>query len=350
MQKSQRFFFNGSKIPADVSCSSRNAGFVLGQDGATTKQKKNYAMKKNLVACLASVAALALTAGSTQAQVIISHWSFDTSTLTVDGGTGDITGASDSTGLHNAVNTDPTGGAGGTQYTSAAFPGSASVGGQFGEALTFTGDGTSGNFMTFPNLTELMAASGAPSYTVSFWVNTTMTGNNNFTLLSNWGNSDVTPGRFTYGFGFQSDTLIRAQTRFDNSSTNGGDIFADTAPIPSLADANWHMLTWTFDTTTGLLSSYFDGSFVETFQSTATSFQMIDASSTAGSFGIKGDNGTFLNGSISFDEVYVVNGALDATAVETLYLANVVIPEPTTLALLAGGLTLLGLRLRRRQS
>ena len=82
------------------------------------------------------------------------------------------------------------------------------------------------------------------------------------------------------------------------------------------------MLTWTFDTTAGTLNSYFDGAVVDTFNSAAANFNMIDSSSPVGTFGVKGDSSNFINGTIALDEAWVFNGALAAEQVANLYNCN----------------------------
>jgi hypothetical protein len=191
--------------------------------------------------------------------------------------------------------------------------------------------GGGGQFLTYPILSELMTAAsapGAPSYSVSYWINTTTTNQHQFTILSNWGNSASNPGRFTYVFGFNVAAGVpqmRGQTRFNTSVTgNGTDIFARPASTATLNDGSWHMLTWTFDTTSGQLISYFDGMQVDTFMSAAASLNMIQSSSTVGSFGLKGDDNTnpFINGSYSLDEAWVFQGVLTAGQISGLFSAN----------------------------
>ena len=300
-------------------------------------------MKRSVLAVLGS--ASMLTAALADVTGTIAHWTYDTPTLTIVGG--EITGVLDSTGSHNA---SPGSGQGAAGLTSNPIPVSNSVSGRFGQSLTLTGfnnvAGGGGQFLMFPELTEIMAANGAPNYTVSMWVNTANTAFNVFVDLSSWGNLTANPGRFAYAFGPAGATQMRGQTRFDNGSANGADIFARTVTTSTLNDSNWHMLSWTFDTSTGTLNSYFDGSLVETFISTAASFQMVTSSSSFGTLGFKGDTGNFINGSITFDEIYVFRGA--ATDSEILNLFNLnVIPEPSSFALAGvSGLLLGGFRLR----
>ncbi len=152
---------------------------------------------------------------------VLAHWSFDTPTLSTDG-SGNITGAADETGNHNAALGSGVGSGTGNPYTSNTIPGTNSIAGQFGQGLTLTGFNTlaagGGQFLTFPNLSELMTANsapGAPSYTISYWINTTTTNSQQFTVLGDWGNAGTNPGKFAYGFGFQFASGV-AQMRRPN--------------------------------------------------------------------------------------------------------------------------------------
>ena len=292
---------------------------------------------------------------------MIAHWSFDANSLSFDGG-GNITGAADQGGNHNASLGAGVGSAsvanGGPTFNSNTIPGANSVPGQFGEALTFNGfnnaAGGGGQFLMFPNLTELMFAAGAPSYTVSYWLKTTTTNQHQFTIMSDWGNAATNPGRFTYGYGINFTSGVaqmRAQSRNNiTGSGNGQDIFARVANAATLNNGNWHMLTWTFDTTSGQLRSYFDGALIDTFTSTASNgFKMVDGSSAVGTFGLKGDTGNFANTSYTLDEVWVANHVASADEIQLLLLSNV-IPEPASVALsLIGGLLGLAMVVRRHR-
>jgi hypothetical protein len=295
------------------------------------------------ISCLAVATAALVIDAHIASAATIAHWSLDSNSLSTDG-SGNITGAADTTGNHNATLGTGVGSAsaanGGPTFNSNTIPGSNSVAGQFGQALTLTGmnnaAGGGGQFLMFPNLTELMtasSASGAPSYTVSYWINTTTTNAHQFTVLSDWGNAATNPGRFTYGYGFQftqGAAQMRAQSRFNTSGSGSGtDIYARPVGTPTLNNGSWHMLTWTFDTTTGQLKSYFDGALVDTFQSTAANFNMIASSSPVGTFGLKGDSGNFVNGTIVLDEAWVFTGVLSDGSIASLYRNNA-IPEPAS--------------------
>jgi len=281
----------------------------------------------------------------------VAHWSYDTPTVTVLNG--NISGIADSTGNHNASPGSNLGSAtaanGGPTFNSNPIPSANSVAGKFGQSLTLTGfnnfAGGGGQFLMFPELTEIMQANAAPSYTISMWINTLNSSFQGFAGLSDWGNSATTPGRYSYGFGPNSPTQIRAQTRFNNGSATGADIFARTPTTASLNDGNWHMLSWTFDTSAGIIKSYFDGSPVESFTSVATSFQMVTSSSSFGTLGLKGDSGNFINGSITFDEMYVFRGVATDTEIQGLF-SNNAIPEPNSVALVGMGALFLSARRR----
>src|SRR3954468_9655091 len=78
------------------------------------------------------------TTGPVHSQTTVAHWTFDTSSLTTDGG-GNIVGAADFTGNHNMVSGSGVGTGAGNPYTSNPIPGGNSVGGQFGQGLRLTG-------------------------------------------------------------------------------------------------------------------------------------------------------------------------------------------------------------------
>jgi hypothetical protein len=301
-------------------------------------------MLKHLARISIFTTAMALVSTTSRAQTTIAHWSFNTPSLTISGG--NITGAADSTGVHNAV-TAQSGSGGGCPCTTNPIPAANSIAGQFGQGLTLTGSnnvaGGGGQFLTYPILDELMTASsapGAPNYTVSYWINTTTTNSHQFTLLSDWGNSATNPGRFTYGYGIQFTggvAQMRAQARFNTTGAgNGTDIIARAVNAAAVNDGTWHMLTWTFDTTSGALTSYLDATPLETFNSAAANFNMILSSSPIGTIGLKGDSGNFINGTVSLDEMYVFNGALSQEQITELFQTNtppggVVVPVNLTL-------------------
>jgi hypothetical protein len=147
--------------------------------------------------------------------------------------------------------------------------------------------------------------------------------------------------------------MMRGQSRRNeptsgSGGTSGDDIFGRNATTPAMDDGAWHMLSWTFDTTTGLLTSYFDGAQVDTFTSTDPSFAMADSASALGAMGLKGDNGVYLPANFQLDEVWVISGVASGEVVTNLFTANV-IPEPGTYALAGLGALALGAFAWRRR-
>jgi hypothetical protein len=258
--------------------------------------------------------------------VPIAHWSFDAGTLSID--SGNITNIADATGNRDAYVTPN--GIGPNNRVSAAFLAADSVAGQFGEALRFNGD----NFLVFSNLTELMQSSGNPSYTISLWVRwlnpTAPVGNSCYRTMSDWGNQ--TPGTanvnsdHVYGFGPNGVATIRGQTRRPGPGAGGVDIYARNATA-TVTDGEWHMLTWTFDTTSGELTTYFDGAVIDTFAASSP-YTMADSVSALGTFGIKADDGAapFLEADTQLDEVWVILGVLSSDEVAQLHDINAIIP------------------------
>jgi len=323
---------------------------IAGLVGITRIRKRNQhegILPMNLsslprFAALATLAAALLTVGSASAQSVVAHWSFDAPTLTTSGG--NITGISDQTANHNMSVGATTGSGGGCPCNSLAIPSTNSITGKVGEGLTLTGSSTlaagGGMFLTYPNFNELstvLSAPGAPSYTVSYWLNTTTTNAQQYTILSDWGNAAGNPGRFTYAFGltFTGTTpRLRTQTRENTGppvAANGVDIFARDDTKAGINDGSWHMLTWTFDTGSGQLTSYLDAVQVAQSTSTAASFNMVRSSSPVGTLGLKGDTAAFINGSYSIDEAWVINGALTQAGITQLFNSNSVSPTNLTL-------------------
>ena len=262
------------------------------------------------------IGAATLAIGPAQGAVI-AHWSFDASTITVDG-SGNVLTASDDTGLHNAT---------GVRNGTAT---SASVAGQFGTALqlnnTAGAQAANNTYMTFANLTELMGPSG-PSYTVAAWVNTVNTADNN-TILGDWGNTPAGTDRFIYWFSVNNSGgqgQPRGQTRAQNIPSND-DIFA-RQPAVNVASGTWRHIVWTFDKTTATLRTYVDGALADTLSSIAPPLNMTNSASAFGTIGRKADNNRHFIGGI--DEIWVLDEVIDDAAVQTLFTANV---APGTMA------------------
>jgi hypothetical protein len=256
----------------------------------------------------------------------IAHWSLDND----NGGI-----YADQTGLHDA--TVVLNGSG-TITNEAA---------KFGNGITFdNGPGaqvTNNGYLTFSNLTELMGPE-AGSYSVSAWAKTLNTLSNN-PILADWGN--VSAGqRFVYWFSLtnangNADAQPRGQSRAGNSPNI--DIFARNAPI-DVSDGEWHHMVWTWDKPNTVLRTYVDGLLVDTNDTSPSSADMVVASSPIGAIGRKGDTNNYFNGSL--DEIWVVEGVLNEAEILSLRDANVV-PEPSSLALLAAAGLLILARRRR---
>jgi Concanavalin A-like lectin/glucanases superfamily len=279
-------------------------------------------------------------------QSVIAHWSFDTPTLSYDG-SGNIIGAADSTGNHDAVL-----GSGNNQKnaTSDPFASSASVSGQFGQALTFDG----ANYLSFPDLTELMAPSTPTSFSMSCWINTTATsGFNGYQTFSDWGSASGDHGT-EWSFGPESGTEVKIQTRYGASSSDN--IISENATLlngATLNDGNWHMLTFVYDINTGDATLYFDAVNQGIFApSQTTDLQMFaPPAGNDGNFGLKGDSPSYIPAGTKLDEAWVFDGALNQNQVNDLYTANNInaVPEPSSTALAVLGLcVLMGLRPIRR--
>jgi hypothetical protein len=320
-----------------LACGGLLAGFARGRRSKHLEEVTTLTPRipKAALLIIGIVSLFGWMTRSVEAQTTVAHWSFDTATLTTAGG--NITAVADQTGNHHATpGLGGTGGATGTTHLSQPFPlATSSVTGQFGEGVRFAGN----NFLLFNNLTELMEGANpslAPSYTVSMWFRTETAGaavGSAYAHLGNWGNQPVSAGatRFAYGFGPHTATEIRAQTRrtnptSGNGGTDGTDIFAPsvaTSPAPN--NGSWNMLTWTFNTDSGQLLTYFNSALVATTQAAATAapdYALANSNSAVGGMGIKADSGTFIPNGSMLDEVWVFNGALDAGEVNELYSCN----------------------------
>ena len=227
-------------------------------------------------------------------------------------------------GGHNGTYVD---GAGLTAITLGPGP---SLPGLSGTAAYFNnGSGGSGfGLVTCPN-SELPV--GDASRTIVYWekgstANTDGGWHVNYRYGTGWSDNGkdcfgaVVGGTNAQGFGDWGYT-------FNTSLVNGG---------PS-ADTNWHMLALTITNTSAGYANwaaYIDGAFA-----TASSENPLPTITQLGTAlyigGYNGDNG-FAGG---IDEFSVFNGALTSDQIAGLYSAAVTpVPEPSTLALLAGGL------------
>jgi hypothetical protein len=282
-----------------------------------------------LAAALTLVVALAASATR---GAIVAHWTFDEQGGSAYG---------DQTGNHNATVV--------TNGTGTVAP----VAGQFGSGVSFnnaSGAQAANNaYMTFPNLTELMGPA-AGSYSVSVWAATANTLSNN-PILADWGTAPAGTNRFIYWFSVQNATnntegQPRGQSRAANTPIAPAniDIFARNAPVNAAGLAMRHIV-WTWDKSSHVLTTYLDGAVVDTFTSTAPSFDLLQSDSAVGTIGRKSDTNNYFNGSL--DELWVVNQVLTPAEVESLRTSNT-IPEPASVGL--AGVAAALLLLRRRQA
>jgi hypothetical protein len=308
--------------------------------------------KRRVLFSAAALAACAALSGATSHAAVIAHWSFDTPTITTDPGDGHILTAADATANHNA--TSVINGAGATIN---------SVAGQFGQAAQFVNvnangqaQGTNNASLSFPQLTEIMGASGG-DFTVAAWVNVPdQTSWDDNPILLDWGNVAAGTGVHRFTYWFQLDNVDsnaglrpRAQLRFDNGTDNGGDIVATTlnasqagsgtpAGATTFDDGIWHHLAWTWTKSTGQMRFYTDGVLRQTQTSTQTgaNLDILTSSSPVGALGAKRDNNRYFFGTM--DEVWVVGRALGDAEVATLQTTNRVVPEPASIILMMAGL------------
>ena len=303
-------------------------------DATTTETIKmknkphTYLTLAGRAACFAITAMLTMS-WQAQAQPVIAHWSFDAATLSTSGG--NITNVADSTGNHDAF-VSPTAGnyADNTPIISATFPVADSVAGQFGEGLRFNGD----NYLVFSNLSELQYTAGGSDYTVSMWVKwlsgSGPGGEDRYNILSSWGNGPAggagNDSSHPFAFGVNGAAQFALDVQYPVGADAEGEriINEQTGGLtPAINDGNWHMITWTFNITSGELRTYYDGVFQEAVTSTAPSFIMADNTSPTATIGLKGDTAQILNADTYLDEIWVIGGVLDSNEVAQLYTENV---------------------------
>lgn len=309
-----------------------------------------------MIAALALAGAL-MANQQVQAQSVISHWSFDTPTLTSDG-SGNITGAANSTGNHDAF-VDTTTGVGTANSgvnPSGTFAASDSVSGAFGQGIMFNGN----NYLEYPELTEL--AGPNVSFSISFWLllPASVSSPSSYWTMSDWGNgaSSGSNAKYVYDFGPNGATGTRFQ--FRTGTGNGTDLFHhEDRTVSTVNDGNWHMYTWVYNAPPAGSSNceiltYFDGTQIgDKTTATISSDGMAVAASLYGTFGFKGDSGSFIPSGSKIDEAWVFDGTLSQNQVTGLYSANDIntVPEPGAMAFAGLGVSLLiGLRRFRRRA
>jgi hypothetical protein len=279
-----------------------------------------------------AVVALAAFAPSAASGATIAHWSFDSYDV-------DNNRYADETGMHHAeVVTNGTGaitnepGAFGNAITSNNAPGAQSA---------------NNAYLRFSNLTELMGPE-AGSYSVSAWVKTNNTTANN-PILADWGNALPNTRRWSYWFSTNNASGAsrpRGQSRAANAPVDPAnvDIYARQLGTGNLADNAWHHIAWTWDKENTVLRTYVDGVLADTNDVTPTSADMLVSDSIIGTIGRKADDNRHFVGSL--DEIWVVEGVLSDAEVASLHATNVV-PEPSSLALIAAAGLLIAARRRR---
>jgi hypothetical protein len=262
---------------------------------------------------------------------VIAHWTFDTGAITLDGNN-NVATAADTTGAHNATAT--------VLGTSTGL----SVAGRFGAGLQLnnaTGTQAANQYyLTFPNLTELMGPAGG-SYSVAAWVNIAAGNAANNAIVADWGNVPA-GNRFDYWFTVNAGG-VRAQSRASN--TPNDDIFARQPAAPLVNNGQWRHIAWTWDKAAATLTSYVDGVQIDQLTAVPPPLDLMVSDSAVGAIGRKADNNQHFAGSM--DEIWVATGVFSPATVLLLFNANQ-IPEPGSIALLGGGVLLLGAWRRRR--
>lgn len=286
-----------------------------------------------------AIIALAVGVGTTPAlkAAAIAHWTFNNSQ---SGATANGDVYNDTTGAHNATIV--------LNGTGAVNSGP----GQFGNGITFNNasgaQATNNAYLSFPNLTELMGASGG-DYSFAAWFKTNNGASNN-PIVADWGNAAANTRRFDYWFSVNNSSgsgRVRGQARAANTPVDPAniDIYARQLGTGNSADDVWHHAAWTWNKSSKILTTYLDGVLAESFTSTATSVDLMVSDSPIGTIGRKADTNNYFVGSL--DEIWIFNSELSASAVAQLKNTNA-IPEPSALALAGLVIGALGVVARRR--
>lgn len=201
------------------------------------------------------------------------------------------------------------------------------------------GNGTTNNMETAPFEKYPTGSSG---FSVEFWVKfeTIPTGFAN--LVGDGTSTDF------FNFYLMVYATSGGHVRAHVQTTSG--ITAIDSNV-SLADDSAHMVVSTWDSTTGNLSLYLDGSLAATTPSIGAPPNTGSPIDTANAMVIGKDSRENVTATIDLAQAAIYNKALTASQIEAHYLAGVVtVPEPTSLTLLSAGLggLLLISRSRRR--
>jgi autotransporter-associated beta strand protein len=251
------------------------------------------------------------------APVLVGAYSFDLpqgslagATVIPNGGTGGAT-------MNGAVNhanhlIDPVGG------------GASIVAGQFGNALSFDGLGSSVDVAS-----TIVDQDGVDQWTLNVWVNTTTAGstilskNNTGTLA--WSGGDTV-------FYMAGNPIGAAGGGLPTAVRNGGGFHQGNQ---SVNDGNWHMVT--FVNNEGYNATYVDGVLV------ANNFSRFNSGDNSNSVRIGFTHNTAADGTVNYsglmDELKVYEGALNAAQVMELFNSNTV-TGPSGTAFVTSSLTI----------
>lgn len=216
--------------------------------------------------------------------------------------------------------------------------------GQMGQSLQFDTAGVADNRgVNFGDVNDV----GAGSFTVSLWINTTLTTGTQ--MIASKGNSSSTAAGWSI---FLENGVI--YTRAGVSSTNRG------SQQHAFTDLNsWHMITMTLDSGTGTILGYLDGS-ATGWTSGGGGPPAGDNLLTAGTnldnanplaLGIRSsDFGVEFRGYL--DDVAIWDSALTPAEISQIYtngLNGIGVPEPSAAGLLAAAAAVAAVATRRRR-
>ena len=226
---------------------------------------------------------------------LVGYWGFDPDCI-------DIT---------NKFAFDLIGGNTGTLSTQAGGALPTAVGGQVGQALSFTGITGGGGFVTMGNVLDAITAT--ISFSAAVWTNyTSQTTPNNYPGIFQKLNGTTGVG---WGINVALSTSLNKPYWSLNDGTNNPTLFG-----PVFGDSFWHHICGICDRTSNLMHLYTDG----VWQG-STSISTLGSISNTGALtiGVRADTTNFsncLNGFI--DEVRLYNRPLSAHEVGDLYVAG----------------------------
>lgn len=255
-----------------------------------------------------AIVAAGLAAGQSADAAVLAHWSFDETSGTsyADSSGNGYTGTAQGAGVTH-------------------------VAGEFGDAANF--NGASSSWIKTPYVGGFQSS----SFTMSAWVDVSASAIN--TIFSDWSSP------FSFRLYVDTDSKLTLQMR----NTSGTDIFTDglAKSTTTISNNTWHMVTAAWDRTsssTGTVTFYIDGVAAGSVNSSSANINVMNLTGHNYGIGLKQDGANRFNGSI--DELWVLNSALSATQVNSLYLSNA-IPEPAAAGILGLGGLLAVIRRRR---